>query len=195
MDRLADLDFVVPTPVRTADGRRSDGPVVVQRWVPGAPPSTEADWRLVGTELQRLHDATGGSAQRPGCQRVFELGSDGRSVDADLSALSVENRAMVLGVFGALADVRTAVIHGDPCGDNIRIASDRTVGLIDWDESRVDVVWHDLSNLGVRILDPADHDRALLLSDAWEAANAWIVEPEYARSRLAALRARLDAVD
>ena len=57
----------------------------------------------------------------------------------------------------------------------------------DWDESRVDVVWHDLSNLGVQVLDDARHVAALRLSDAWEAANAWLLEPDYARRRLARL--------
>jgi len=57
------------------------------------------------------------------------------------------------------------------------------VWLLDWDESRVDVTWHDLSNLGVQVLDDHEHARAQVLSHAWEAVNAWTAEPEYARHR------------
>ena len=77
----------------------------------------------------------------------------------------------------------TAVAHGDPAGSNVRV-DDGLVWLLDWDESRVDLVWHDLSNLGVAVLDPIAHARAQRLSDARQAINAWRVEPEYARVRL-----------
>ena len=77
----------------------------------------------------------------------------------------------------------TAVAHGDPAGSDVRI-DDGLVWLLDWDESRVDLVWHDPSNLGVAVLDPIAHARAQRRSDAWEAINAWQVEPEHARMRL-----------
>ena len=85
----------------------------------------------------------------------------------------------------------TSVIHGDPMAGNIRIDDSDIVGLLDFDESRVDVAWHDLSNLGVRVLEGVDHRRAAQLSDAWETANGWVAEPQYARRRLASLRASL----
>ncbi len=58
------------------------------------------------------------------------------------------------------------------------------VGLLDWDESRVDHVELDLADL------PNDGlvgDRlrvARTAADAWEAANGWVLEPAYARRRL-----------
>ena len=100
-------------------------------------------------------------------------------------------RSMVdagLGVrFVAELGVEVAVIHGDPHPGNLRLDGRGRVGLLDWDESRVDLVWHDLSNLGVAVLDPEAHTRAEALSNAWEAANGWVVEPEYAARRLQAL--------
>ncbi len=69
------------------------------------------------------------------------------------------------------------------------LADDGRVGLLDWDESRVDAVHRDVANLGVRVLDDGEHQRALRCADAWEAANAWTAEPAYARRRLAQLRA------
>lgn len=86
-----------------------------------------------------------------------------------------------------------SVIHGDPMAGNIRINHEGIVGLLDFDESRVDVAWHDLSNLGVRVLGASDHEQATRLSDAWEAANGWVLEPEYALRRLEALRASFSA--
>jgi Ser/Thr protein kinase RdoA (MazF antagonist) len=85
-----------------------------------------------------------------------------------------------------------AVVHGDPGPGNTRVTADGRIGLLDFDESRVDVCSHDLANLGVVVLDRPRHARAQLLSDAWETVNAWRTEPAYARRRLGALLARLD---
>lgn len=190
LDDLGRAGFQVPAVVPAADGQRSVGGVVVQRWLEGREPTTDDDWRTVAAELQRLHRATAGRAQRPGCCAVTELGAVRRSVDADLDRLPPEVVAPVLGVFdGVPSRVPVAAIHGDPGPANIRITDEGRVGLLDWDESRVDLVWHDLSNLGVQVLDDADHAAAMRLSDAWEAVNAWLVEPAYARRRLARLEA------
>jgi len=68
-------------------------------------------------------------------------------------------------------------------------AGDRRWGdrVLDWDESRVDITAHDLSPLGVQVLDDAEQTAATQLSHAWEAANGWTAEPDYARRRLAEL--------
>lgn len=95
-----------------------------------------------------------------------------------------------MAVFASFDDVPTAVVHGDPGADNIRIGPDGSVGLLDWDESRVDLIWHDLSNLGLQVLNDEEHRRAQRLSNAWEAANGWVLEPDYARRRLQLLGER-----
>ena len=51
----------------------------------------------------------------------------------------------------------------------------------------VDVTWHDLSNLVPSILELREHQRALAPSDAWEEANAWTAELNYASMRLGRL--------
>ncbi|MEM9134144.1 MAG: phosphotransferase [Actinomycetota bacterium] len=189
---LHDAGFRVPTIRPTLDGRRHDEGLVVQRWLAGRPPSADDEWRRVADALVGIHRLTGSThRQRPGCRAVTALGPTGRSVDADLSALPSEVRDEVLAVFATMTDAPTAVIHGDPDASNIRIDDDGSVGLLDFDESRVDVCWHDLSNLRVQVLDEATHRRAELLSDAWEVANGWVVENAYARRRLASLRAGL----
>lgn len=196
LDELGDHGFVVPTVIPADDGRRHVDGWVVQDWLEGREPMSEADWVLVAAELQRLHGLTVGHSQRPGCCRVDELGPIRRSVDADLDAMPDHARRRVLAEFASLSapDIGVAVIHGDPHPGNIRLDGSGRVGLLDWDESRVDLVWHDLSNLGVVVLAPHDQLRAEAMSNAWEAANGWVAEPEYAARRFLDLD-RTDPID
>lgn len=186
LTELGHRGFQVPLPVPSAAGALSHEGVVVQQWIDGRPPSTDSDWRAVADELQRLHRDGPNVRQRPGCVTATELTRTARSVDADMSVLPNDVAARVLAVFESMGDVPTSLIHGDPAPSNIRMTPSG-VALLDWDESRVDLSWHDLSNLGVVVLDANAQQRAENLSNAWEAANAWTVEPEYARSRLADL--------
>ncbi|MEP4591379.1 MAG: phosphotransferase [Ilumatobacter sp.] len=187
---LSRKGFVVPTVVSTDDNQLHHEGVVVQRWIEGRPPISETDWIAVAAELQRLHELTRVHRQRPGCCVVTDLHTRRVSVDADLDAMPLDARAFVESVFVKFSDVPTAVVHGDPSASNIRMTATGQVGLLDWDESRVDLAWHDLSNLGVPVLAHVEHQRALALSHAWEAANAWTAEPGYASTRLAQLEQR-----
>ena len=178
LDLLSDLaaaGFLVPAPLLTDEGSASADGVLVQHWIDGREPDSIEDWTLVASELRRLHGELVGHRQRPGCRSVTELDRTACSVDADLSLLP---------------DAQVSIVHGDPGRSNVRITSDGQVGLLDWDESRVDVVDLDLANLGAQVLDDDKHARAMAAAYAWEAANAWTAEPGYARERLAALRAR-----
>jgi aminoglycoside phosphotransferase (APT) family kinase protein len=105
-----------------------------------------------------------------------------------MSAIPADATDVILEIFNSYRHIPVSLIHGDPNASNIRITNDGRVALLDWDESRVDVVWHDLSNLGIQVLSDADHERAQRLSNAWETVNAWVAEPEYAQHRYAALR-------
>jgi Ser/Thr protein kinase RdoA (MazF antagonist) len=191
IEALSRRGLHVPQPVPTAFGQREHDGVVVQRWVDGREPVSEDDWRLVADELTRLHETTGDFGQRPGCCTITDLRTQLRSVDADLTALPVDVRTMVLELFDGFGDAPVSVIHGDPGRSNIRIDGDGMVWLMDWDESRVDVTWHDLSNLGIVVLDSDTQRRAETMSHAWEAINAWTAEPDYAMKRLSQLRALL----
>ncbi|MEM8618955.1 MAG: phosphotransferase [Actinomycetota bacterium] len=180
--------FLVPAPLLTDDGRSSADGIVVQRWIDGTPPRGASDWELVATELHRLHTCFTANRQRPGCKTITELNRSSRSVDADMSTLPDDAATDVLAVFATMSQVAISVVHGDPGPSNLRITADGRVGLLDWDESRVDVVHLDLANLGIQVLRQDEHQRAVRCADAWEAANAWTAEPSYARQRLAHLR-------
>jgi len=190
LDLIGFLDahsFIVPTVVLANNGRRHVDDVVVQRWIPGREPDSLHDWKQIARELQRLHALSIDYPQRPGCCSVGELVVYRRSGDADLDNMELQAVSLVLSVFEAFAACDTAVVHGDVGAPNLRITPEGRVGLLDWDESRVDVTAHDLSPLGVQVLSDADHAAAQRLSNAWEAANSWVIEPEYARRRLTML--------
>ncbi len=188
---LSGHDVLVPAVVPTDSGASSADGIVVQQWIDGRPPESDDDWRAVADELQRLHRLTALYGQRPECCIVHQLPLARRSVDADLDAIPAEVVDVLVPVFRSFRMAETAVVHGDPWGPNIRITDDGRVGLLDWDESRVDVTWHDLSNLGVPVLPPQAHAQAERLSHAWETANGWVSEPTYAIGRLAELQASL----
>jgi aminoglycoside phosphotransferase (APT) family kinase protein len=88
-----------------------------------------------------------------------------------------------------LAGTPAAVVHGDPGPANIRM-DDPGVGLLDWDEARVDYcdLDLDLAQLPARTLPPARQQAASIAVSAWEAANGWIIEPPYARRQLVLLQ-------
>lgn len=188
---LAGEGVHVPEPIPTASGDLHHGAFVVQPWVEGRPPSGDEDWRRVAAELALVHARPTPFGQRPACCVVTELGTVGRSVDVDLAALPAEVRTLVVDVFDSFTDAPVSLVHGDPGPGNVRIDADGAVWLLDWDESRIDVTWHDLSNLGIPVLDGDTRRRAEMLSNAWEAVNAWVLEPDYARTRLSALQAQL----
>ena len=66
---------------------------------------------------------------------------------------------------------------------NIRITAD-SVGLLDWDEARVDHTDLDLAELPGSDLPPDRLHTAQVAATAWEAANGWTIEPSYARRQL-----------
>jgi len=187
IDFLDGQGFVVPVAIRADNGRRSVNDVVVQRWIDGRQPDSDGDWQQIADELQRLHVVTSEYEQRPGCCSVVELDSMRRSVDADIDRMDSSAAAQVLAVFSQWVGAPTAVVHGDVGAPNLRVTADGAIGFLDWDESRVDITAHDLSPLGVQVLDDAEHTAATRLSHAWEAANGWTAEPDYARRRLAEL--------
>ena len=89
----------------------------------------------------------------------------------------------------AIASEPRSVVHGDPGAQNLRLTR-AGAGLLDWDEARVDASVLDLAEnpLADEMVQP--HARLAAVktaATAWEAANGWLIEPDYAQRKLAAL--------
>ncbi len=179
--------LTVPRPIPTTDGRLFVDGLVVMTYVEGGPPETEADWRRVAETLRRLHRLTPGWPQRPGWRSSTDLLNSETGTKIDLGAMPPEGVARCRAAWARLGGRQTCVVHGDPNPGNIRMTESR-VGLIDWDESHVDVPDLDLvlpDNAAG--LDGGAYDIAAQASAAWEAAVCW--DDPYAVKRLAEVRA------
>jgi Ser/Thr protein kinase RdoA (MazF antagonist) len=187
LDHLARSGLRVPETVPAADGRRHVDSVTVQAWLDGMPPAA-ADWPAVSAALRRLHALTSGWPQRPGSASTRQLLTADRGGDADLSAMPPDAAAACRSAWARLAGTPEAVVHGDPGPGNIRVSSDG-IGLLDWDEARVDYTDLDLADLPGSDLSPVRLDAAWRAVTAWEAASGWMIEPGYARRQLELLRA------
>ena len=178
LDHLSQRGFTVPEVVPARDGRRHVDGVVVQHWLPGREP-TEEDCSLVADELRRLHALLTDWPPRPDFPGTRELLTLDQGGDVDLGRMPPEAVTICRQAWRALTGP-TTVVHGDPCAANIRVHEGR-VGFLDWDEARVDHPWLDLADLPG--LDVPRKAKAAI--NAWEAANAWFMEPTYGRGRLA----------
>jgi Ser/Thr protein kinase RdoA (MazF antagonist) len=180
----------VPAVVPTPAGRRHVAGVVLMTWLDGRPPAA-GDWPAVAATLRRVHEVTRGWPQRPGAASTRELLTADRGGDVDLSLLPPDAVAACRQAWAALAGRPQAVVHGDPGSANVRVAAEG-IGLLDWDEARVDATDLDLAELPDSDL-PADRlAAARIAATAWEAASGWTVEPSYARRQLALLQAGRD---
>jgi Ser/Thr protein kinase RdoA (MazF antagonist) len=182
--------LTVPVPVPATDGRWFAGGLVVMTHLPGGPPESAADWRRVAGTLRELHRLTRGWPQRPGWRSSTDLLHAETGTKVDLGAMPAEGVARCRAAWARLAGRPTCVVHGDPNPGNVRMTAGR-VGLIDWDESHVDVPDLDLAlpddaaGLGDGGYDVAAQARA-----AWEAAACWDptgADP-YGAERLAEVR-------
>jgi len=185
LDRLASCGLRVPAAVPALDGRRHIDGMVVQTWLDGTPPGPD-DWPAVAATLRDLHALTAGWPQRPGFASTSDLLTATCGGDVDLTAMPVDAAAACRRTWTALAGTPQAVVHGDPGPDNIRVTD--TVGLLDWDEARVDHTDLDLAEIPGTHLPSRRLAAARLAATAWEAANGWTIEPTYARRRLALLQ-------
>lgn len=193
LDLLQALDrhgFTVPLPIPTVSGQRRIGGLVVFTFLQGREPEGRRDSQLVGDELRRLHDLLAGRPQRPGFCTSHELLGTDIGGDVDMSLLTPEDAELCRNAWRQLPHRAATVIHGDPSPTNIRIDGD-TVGLLDWDEARVDTPLLDLGalpNAESAGLTDDEFERARRASVAWEVAVCWQLEDDYARRRLRELR-------
>lgn len=179
--------LTVPVPIPTTDGRLFADGLVVMTYVEGHSPETAADWRRVADTLRHLHHLTGHWLQRPGWRSSLDLLQVETGTRINLGAMPAEAVARCRAAWARLSGRPTSVVHGDLNPRNIRVTPDR-IGLIDWDESHVDVpdldlaLPHDAAGLG-----ESAYDVAAQASAAWQAAVCW--DDAYSVRRLAEVRA------
>lgn len=189
LTELAATGFIVPRPIPASDERLFHEGVCVLSWLDGDPPESNGDWRAVASTLQRLHSVTASWPQRPGFAGTRELLDATRGGDVDLAEMPEDGVARCRAAWRAIAGEPRSVVHGDPGAQNIRLTR-AGVGLLDWDEARVDASVLDLAEnpLAVELVLPRSRLAAVqTAATAWEAANGWVIEPDYARRKLAAL--------
>lgn len=191
---VAENGVRVPRLVPADDGRRHVDGVMVHERLPGRPPRDVEDWAAVIRALRVVHETTIEWPQRPGFASSGDLQTDERGGDVDLSAIPPDVVALIRRAWRAVDHGPANAIHGDLGADNVLIDDDR-VGLVDWDESRVDVRWFDLAHLPseVPVAAPVPREQIITAGVAWEAATCWIFEPAYAARRLAELRRRMSS--
>lgn len=178
--------IAVPRPVPTVDGRLFADGLVVMTYVDGVVPGTEADWRRVADVLRAVHRATAGWPQRPGWRSSSDLLEHDTGTKVDLGEMPAEAVVHCRAAWARLAGRPTAVVHGDPNPNNVRVTPER-VALIDWDEAHVDVPELDLVlPYNAAALEPGLLDVAAQASAAWEAAVCW--DDDYSKQRLAQVR-------
>jgi aminoglycoside phosphotransferase (APT) family kinase protein len=166
---------------------------MVQERLPGRPPRHADEWARVIDVLRMVHESTRGWAQRPGFAAGRDLQTRLRGGDVDLAAMPADAVALVRRAWRSIDHGPLSAIHGDPGGGNVLVDDRGGIGLIDWDESRVDVPWFDFALLPGEVPTPTSRGRLMAAGVAWEAATCWVTEPGYAAGRLDELRRRATA--
>lgn len=186
--RLAKNGLRVPLPVPARDGRLQVDGLVVFTWLDGDPPESNQDWRQVADYLDRLHALTTTWPQRPGFRGTRELLTEETGGDVRLDLMPPEAVSRCRDAWRPISIEPRAVVHSDPGAANIRITR-AGAGLVDWDEARIDAPILDLAALPSSSLTvlPRRLELARRAALAWEAANGWTVESDYARRCLAQL--------
>jgi len=178
--------FTVPLPIPTQDGRLFVDGLVVMEYLEGEAPADEADWRRVADTLRQVHAVTLDWPQRPGWKSSIDLITEDAGTRVDLRRMPVKGVARCRAAWAKMVGKETCVVHGDPNPRNLRLTAER-VGLIDWDEARVDVPDLDLVlPHNAAELAEADYDIAQQATAAWEAAVCW--GDDYAIRRLDEVR-------
>lgn len=189
---LAGCGLSVPEPLPAADGRLHADGLIVLTWLEGRAPQTAREWREAATALKRLHDLTRGWPQRPGFASSLDLLTRDRGGDVDLGNMPGDVADLLRSAWAPLRGLPQSVVHGDSHAGNL-LVDGRGIGIIDWDEARVDVSCLDFSDFPADVR-PQPHgltpDALAMAGDAWEVACSWALEPDYAPRRLASLLGR-----
>ncbi len=130
--------------------------------------------------IEALHSLGVGHAQRPGFLSSCALVTQGKGGDVDLSALPAPLARICKQAWAALAPAPSTIIHADLTPSNLIQYETGEIGLVDWDECRVDLPVFDTGYLA-----PPRSAQVALALKVWEMACSWQIEPAYARGLVA----------
>lgn len=172
----AQAGFIVPRL------RRSHGGAVVvmgwtcEPWIDGRN-ATWSDLGALRMKVEKFHDFSALLGQRPGFASASDMMDCDRGGDCDLSLMPPALVGLCRAAWRDLSHQPQATVHGDLNPGNVKLLQNGQFALLDWDEARRDARVFDQEPMG---RDPAAGitDPAVM---AWEIANAWRIEPDYAR--------------
>jgi Ser/Thr protein kinase RdoA (MazF antagonist) len=176
----------VPRLVPSLGGRLVEQGVTLETWVEG-PRLPRLDLPRVLPLIREFHRLTRGFPQRPGFASSRDLLLAESGGDVDFARMPKHLVAACRSAWEQIATAEHCVVHGDLNPANLLLTPSGAIGLVDWDEARLDAPLLDeasilVTDAGERRSEWTAAKRALL---AWEVAVSWQLEPEYAR-RLAA---------
>lgn len=175
--------FRVPRLVPSRDGRLVVSGITVETFLDGAPPAPHQLADLL-PRLQEFHTLAQTLPQRPGFASSVVLRHASQGGDVDLDQMPPTLVKQCRRQWQAWADAPQSVVHGDVGLNNLLVTETGQLGLVDWDETRVDLVLFDILN-GRAAQGELLTESENLLRQSWEIAVCWLVEPAYAQ-RLAA---------
>jgi Ser/Thr protein kinase RdoA (MazF antagonist) len=170
--------FVTPDLIASTNGKLVVNGVTLETFIEGHAPTSQALLEMQPS-IETFHDLTRGFPQRPGFASSIELLHETSGGDVDLNAMPNELVTLCREHWRERASNAQSVVHGDLNANNILITNDGQYGLVDWDETRVDISDFDTQAL-MRTSGTALDSRSTTWLDAWEVAVCWQVEPAYA---------------
>ncbi len=176
--------FIVPKLLKSTQGRYIEQGWTCEPFLDGGMFQT-AELSHIASRLQLLQVNAGNVRQRPGFLAASDLIGCDFGGDIDLRVMPADIAALCRCAWSEVANRSRSVVHGDLNASNVIWTVNGGIGLIDWDEARVDGTLFDNFQIGRH--DPGGVEGMAVL--AWEIASSWVLEPEYAKRMAEKLRA------
>jgi hypothetical protein len=170
--------FITPDLIASTNGTLVVNGVTLETFIEGHAPTPQQLLEMQ-PQIQTFHDLTREIPQRPGFASSIQLLHETSGGDVNLNTMPNELVTLCREHWREHANQAQSVVHGDLNANNVLITNDGKYGLVDWDETRVDISDFDTQAL-LRTSGATLDLRNTTWLDAWEVAVCWQVEPEYA---------------
>jgi Phosphotransferase enzyme family len=170
--------FITPDLIAATNGTLVVNGVTLETFIEGHVPNPQQLLEMQ-PQIQTFHDLTREVPQRPGFTSSLQLLHKTSGGDVNLNAMPNELVTLCREHWREHANQAQSVVHGDLNANNVLITNDGKYGLVDWDETRVDISDFDTQAL-LRTSGATLNSCNTTWLDAWEVAVCWQVEPEYA---------------